>query len=225
MNENILNSILAEICDEETAILDKLPSFKLSLRHRIAMERLFGRYEKNLRRGIPKFHCGRLSLRTRVLIIVAAIICAALMLGFTSVYFSKCFHGTVYADNTRISAANTEKCPATIEYTYCLSDLPEGFEMVEQDSTYFQNYTEYRNLSGQTIVILQSTKKDFGGHFNTEHNTFEEIEVNGKYGFYLPNCNGGVIVWDNGDYILEITGNFNKDELLNLAKSAKVLRA
>lgn len=223
MNENILNSILAEICDEETAILDKLPSFKLSLRHRIAMERLFGRYEKNLRRGIPKFHCGRLSLRTRVLIIVAAIICAALMLGFMSVYFSRCFHGTMYADNTRIYAANTENCPTTIEYTYCLSDLPEEFEMVEQDSTYFQNYTEYRNLSGQAIVILQRTKKDFVTHLNTEHNNLAEIEINGKYGLYLPNGNGGLIIWDNDDYILEVAGDFDKEELLNLAKSTKVL--
>lgn len=31
------------------------------------------------------------------------------------------------------------------------------------------------------------------------------------------------VIWDNGDYILELSGNLAKNDLLNLAYSAKVL--
>lgn len=224
MNENILMEALASICDEEIAELDKMLSFKPSLHHRIAMKRIFRRFERNTRKKAPEFHGGNMNFKTRLIIIVAAIICAVLAVGFTVIYFSKAFHGTIYADNTRIYAVNTDNCPTTIEYTYYLPDLPKGFEMVEQDSTVIDVYTKYKNnLTGQNITLFQHTKNDFAGHFNTEHNDFEEIEINGNDGLYLPDSTGGLIIWDNGDYILNVSGNLTKNELLDLVKSAKVL--
>ena len=35
---------------------------------------------------------------------------------------------------------------------------------------------------------------------------------------------GCEIIWDNGDYILEIVPNFSKDKALDLAESAKILK-
>lgn len=46
MNESYLKGILAEICEEEIAELNKFPPFKPSLRHRLAMKRIFALYEK-----------------------------------------------------------------------------------------------------------------------------------------------------------------------------------
>lgn len=46
MNDSDLKDVLAEICEEEKAELNKFPPFKPSLRHRLAMKRIFCMFEK-----------------------------------------------------------------------------------------------------------------------------------------------------------------------------------
>lgn len=235
MNENILKEILAEICEEEIAELDKLPPFKTSLRHRLAMKRIFARFERNTRKAV-KSSSPTLAIQntrkrpiTRLILISVIIACAALLTGAVVIYFSKSFHGTVYPDNTHLFANNTENCPTTIEHTYYLSELPGDFEMVEQTLTQKSVFTQYENASsGQSITLIQCTKDSYNAHYNTEYRSFEEIDINGHAGMCLDFSDdehfSTLIVWDNGDYILEIVGDFPKNYLVNLAKSAKVLK-
>lgn len=142
MNESCFKDILAEICEEEKAELNKFPPFKASLRHRLAMKRIFRMFEKKThvtaidppKTLAPKSKHFRLSAKH--IILFAAIIFLMLFTGFVSIYsiyFSKNFYGTVYNDNTRLFDVNTENCPATIEYECYLPELPEGFEMVKHD--------------------------------------------------------------------------------------------
>lgn len=234
MNESDFKGILAEICAEEIAELNKFPPFKTSLRHRFAMKRIFALYEKktHITASNPPIvltpQSRHLRSSKRLIIFFAVIICAALLTGFMLVYFSKDFHGTVYNDNTQLFAINTENCPITIEYEYYLSDLPDGFEMVEHDSSSYEVYILYENtLSGQVITLSQYTKEKFTPHYNTEHDNFEEIEFNDQQGIFIDLSNnehfGSIVVWDHGDYILEIIGDLPKNRLVNLAESAKVL--
>lgn len=234
MNESYLKGILAEICAEEIAELNKFPPFKPSLRHRLTMKRIFALYEKkpNVTASnspmILTTQNKHLRLSKRLIILFAVIICAALFTGFMLVYFSKNFHGAVYNDNTQLFAVNTENCPVTIEYEYYLSNLPDGFEMVEHDSLSFHVYTLYENTSsGQVITLTQYTKSGFNTHYNTEYHNFEEIEINGHSGVCLDlsnnECDGSIVIWDNGDYIFEVAGNLSKNHLVNLAESTKVL--
>lgn len=169
-----------------------------------------------------------MSLRKRLIIALIVIICAALMTGFMAVYISRSFHGTVYRDNTQLFAVDTENCLTTIEYEYYLPDLPDGFEPVEHDLTRTDFYMRYENTSfGQVITLTQYTKNGFNTHYNTEYHNFDEIEINGHSGVCLDisngECDGSIVIWDNGDYILEIVGNLPKNHLVDLAKSTKVL--
>ena len=235
MSEDILKRILQEISDEEIAEYRKKPAFKPSLRHRIAMKRIFARFEKNTRQTesvsepfltAPNKH---IRLSARLLIIIAVIVCAALLTGAVTVYISESFHGTVYPDNTQLFAVDMENCLTTIEYKYYLSKLPEGFEQVEQITTPFDVDTMYKNeFLEQTIRFSQYTKNHFSTHYNTEYHDFEEIEINGHNGLCLDfsddEHNDSLIVWDNEDYILEISGDLTKNDAINLAKSAEVLK-
>lgn len=234
MNESDFKDILAEICEEEIAELNMFPPFKPSLRHRLAMKRIFALFEKNTRKSAsvstsnlallgPHFRLGR-----RLLILFAVIVCAALLTGFIFVYFSKNFHGTVYTDNTQIFAVNTENCLTTIEYKYNLPELPDGFERVEHASSSFDVYTLYENkLSGQIITLSQCTKNKFSPLYNTEHHNFEEIEINGHNGLCIDLSDNehlkSIVIWDNDDYVLQLSGELDKNALLDLAKSVKVL--
>lgn len=113
MNESDFKGILAEICAEEVVELNKFPPFKPSLRHRLAMKRIFALYEKKTHitvsdpTMIPTSQSKHLRLSKRLIILFAVIICAALLTGFMYVYISKNFHGTVYNDNTQLFAVNT----------------------------------------------------------------------------------------------------------------------
>ncbi len=49
-NETILKEILEELVQSEIAEYSNAPEHKFSLRHRLAMRRIFARYEKNVRR-------------------------------------------------------------------------------------------------------------------------------------------------------------------------------
>lgn len=237
MSEDILKRILQEIGDEEIAEYQKIPAFKPSLRHKLAMKRIFARFEKNMRKAaVPDTFEPVLTatnrhrrLSTRLMIIIAAIVCAALLTGAVIVYFSKSFHGTVFPDNTRLFAVNTENCLTTIEYKYYLPELPEGFEQVKQVTKSTDVDTIYKNkLLGQEIMFSQYTKNCFSPHYNTEHQKFEEIEINGHNGLCLDFSDdehySSLIVWDNEDYILEISSDLSKKDVINLAKNAEILK-
>ena len=233
MNENILKEILAEICEEEIAEFNKFPPFKPSLRHRYAMMRIFSSFEKMSRSAADKRQLAsasqnrHLRLSTRLVILIAVIICAALLAGFVLVYISNSFRGTVNEDNTQLFPINLENCPETIEYEYYLPVLPEGFEMVEHELLLQKVYTLYKNTtSGQEITFSQYTKKIYKKHYNTEDHVFEEIKINGHEGIFIYFSELGnvrsTVIWDNDDYILELTGNFSKNTIVDLAKSAKI---
>lgn len=235
MNEEIFIEVLAEVCDEEIAELNKFPPFKPSLRHRYAMMLIFSSFAKRSRRmtderrraSAAKRRPSRLS--TKLIILIAVIVCAALLTGAILIYISNSFRGTVNEDNTRLFPINTENCPTTIEYEYYLPVLPDGFEMVDHyNISSIDVYTIYVNeFSGQTIILSQRTKEKYSRHYNTEDNNFEEIEVNGHEGIYIY-YNGierirSIVIWDNDDYIFELEGDLPKKELLDLAKSTKVV--
>lgn len=234
MNESDFKDILAEICEDEIAELNINPPFQPSLRHRFAMKRILSLFTEktyvtvNNPPMVPTWQSKHLRLSKRLIIIFVVIICAAMLTGFVLVYYSKNFHGTVYIDNTQLFAVNNENCPVTIEYEYYLSALPDGFEMIERDSSSFDVYTLYKDASfNQIITLYQCVKKNFSPHYNTENHIFEDVEINGHSGVCIDFSHdeyfSSIIVWDNGDYILEIDGDLSKDVLLNLAKCAKVL--
>lgn len=64
-----------------------------------------------------------------------------------------------------------------------------------------------------------------GLHYNTEKGNLVEVEINGYSGvlFDLSNDERSSVylVWDSGDYILELFGNLTKNEMLDLVKVPK----
>ena len=221
MNELMLSQILEKICVEEADAVTAAPMPKLSYRHRRKMKRIFSKYQKNL--YARKKYRGGLK---RVVLIVAAIFLAMFTVtaGAAALYG---FKQNKHHNYTELLTVNSENCPKTIENVYYLSALPEGYELYETNSSYLSVYTSYINTdTNRCIVFTQNVKKGYRENFDNEHHDFEELEVDGHYALYLegsdPESIYGTIMWDNEDYVLGISGNFAKDELVNLAKSAKL---
>ena len=232
MFENLLDEVLTEYYLKEFPIYSTVPEHNFSLKHRIAMKKIFKRYERNTKelRSKPAQGASKLRFTPKRLSVLAIIIILAALAGCTAAYFiSQSFRGEVYSDNTELFPINLDNCPTIIEEKYYLPELPEGFEISYTNSTPFHEFVSYRNeQTGQIINFDQCVKSEFGStHYNTEKGELVEVEINGHSGVLLDrsddNQNYTNIIWDNGDYILKLLGNLDKNDLLNLAKCAKVL--
>ena len=235
MNEDVFRQLLGEMMRSEFAEYDNPPKWKFSLKHRLAMKRIFARYEKNVQKLKEKStdtatpieqYKPRLNFKQRLLLVLCIIILMTFLVGWVVVFVSKDFHGTVYRDNTLINAVNLENAPLTIEYKYTLNSVPEGFELIETDSSPHDSYSLYMNkTTNQTITLYQCVKLHFTPHINTEHHTLEEIDINGSTGLFIDlsskTCDYSLVMWDNGDYIIEIFGDLDKESMIVLLKNNK----
>lgn len=136
------------------------------------------------------------------------------------------FTRKAHGDNTELFAANAENAPKTIEYVYYLSTIPDGYELSETISDSIGKTVIYFNKdTEQTMVFNQWNKMFYNTHLDNERYTLENIELNGNTGYFLigneEDITKNTILWDNGDYIIEISGNFNKNALIKLAKTLK----
>lgn len=237
MSENILEEIVAESYRHEYEQFDNAPEHNFSLKHRFAMKRIFARYARNVKKtkqnenktiyeARDNSRC--LSIKQRLIVAVLIVFLMTMLVGWVIVYVSQNFSGTVHQQYTQLMAVNTDNCPQTIEYKYFLPEIPEGFAVVETTSSPFIEHTVYYNSStNQTIDIMQWVKTSFRSNYNTEHDNLEEIEINGHAGLYIDFSNdelySSLLVWDNDDYIIEISGDLPKKSIINLAKSTEVL--
>lgn len=240
MNENILKEILLEVHEIECGVIDELPDFKPSIRHRLAMKRVFARFERNARKlrntesirkpAIIKHRTRRHSIKQRILIATLIIILMMFLAGCVSaivMLVSEHFNGTIYEDNTQLFVVNLENCPQTIEYQYVFTNIPEGFELIETVSSPTNVYTLYMNSSsGQVITLNQWVKSHFAPHYNTAKNTFEEININGTTVLFIDlssdKRNNSVLIWDNEDYTIEISADLDKNCAMDLLDITKI---
>lgn len=234
MSESVLKSILEESARLEWVKYENAQEHVFSKKHERKMKHVFKLFERNdckLKPYIgsrPHYH---FRFTKRNIIVLLAVIFLAALAGCGVTYFtSKNFYGKVNADNTELFVINTENCPSTIEDKYYLPCLPDGYEVLGTDSTPFYEWISYENpATEQTLTFCQFAKVSFDStHYDTENQKFQEININGHSGLCLDYSSQGynyaVIVWDNGDYILELYGETSKNELYDLAKTAKVYK-
>ena len=231
MSESILKSILEESARLEWDKYDNVPEHKFLHKHRVAMKRIFKLYEKNTRairsEAVPNPKKCRLTRKT-ILTAILIVFLAALA-GCTAAYFiSQNFRGDVHMEYTRIFPIDMENCPTKIEEKYYLPEIPEGFVLIETDSTPLQEYISYENkLTRHTIAFKQMVKTYLDTtHLNTENHQIEEVDINGHIGLCIDFSDSerthSLLLWDNGDYIIEISADLPTNELINLAKTTKV---
>lgn len=233
MSESVLKSILEESARLEWAKYENAQEHVFSKKHERKMKHVFKLFERNdcklkpYTGSKPHYH---FRFTKRNIIVLLAVIFLAALAGCGVTYFtSKNFYGKVNADNTELFVINTENCPSTIEDKYYLPCLPDGYEVLGTDSTPFYEWISYENpATEQTLTFCQFAKVSFDStHYDTENQKFQEININGHSGLCLDYSSQGynyaVIVWDNGDYIFELFGEYSKNELCYLAKTAKVI--
>lgn len=225
-----MNEIISGYFDKQFVTTNEVPQPKFSFHHRRVMKRIFKLFAHNKRKMFDDsatedyknlLRHKRLSFRKRLIIVSLIIVCLAMMTGFVIMFISQSFNGTVYQDNTHLFAVDTANSPNTIEKAYSLSIVPEGFELCEYDANDIYVYSLYRNRENQRLILQQTVKSQFHPHINTEGYDLQETSVDGCNAVYIEYITdqgvSSMVIWDNEDYIIKLSGDFNKYEMLDLA--------
>ena len=188
-----------------------------SLRYRIRKNKLLRSLERKTSPE-PRAHTGRFRLKYLVLAVIMA--CVLVLAGFTGFYIVNGFKFTTETTNTQVLTTGWEDAPEIIEEYYII-EIPVGFVLEENSGSELVHTIEYTK-EDDFIKVRQFVKKSYNATYNTEGYDYEEIDDGRIKGFYIRWADSGALVWDNGDYVLEIYSTLSKEETIELAKTARI---
>lgn len=226
MAEITLKSILEEMCAERAREFEQLEcrSHFFSLRHRRAMNKIL--YPKPKVSGAS---FKNVPIHRRIIVMLIVIFIAAFGISAGAALFDG-LRTEINPDGIDIVTDDWKDSAQEITYVYHLPEVPDGFVFNDRDGDriiYYENYVSGKQL----LALTQMIKSNF--HQGLDKGIVpEEVDINGKRGFYYEENGIGIVFWDNGDYILIVAGSlpreddpsdfFTKEDIINLAKSAKI---
>ncbi len=217
-NEKFKHALAAALIPEYENSIPQTEAHKFSPEFEKKMERLIRRqrkpYFKLINTAGKRAACIAVCFITSIS--VTSLQSDAVREGLLNFFINSDSKGSVFTVESDTDA------PSTIEdiyaITYDLSDYKIYFE--EYDVT-------RRNITYQkgdvNIHFSQYTKERYNNiGLNTEGASIETIKINGYDAIYFCNHIGiHYIIWDNGDYVLEIFSTVGKDVLIEIAESVQ----
>ena len=226
MDNHTLDEIIKDAYDREFAKYDGQPKHRFSFRHRRNMKKVFKLYEKNSEQ--QSVSASRPARRLSAVLVIAAavVMLAAISSAAVSIYTNISWEQDDYSYH--FLASDYKNAPKQIDYIYEFAALPDDYELIQEFQIDQMYNAVWENKETRDCVMLaQSVKWYFQTITGSKGRKPEIVYINDKPGLYTdwtaPGDEGSsFIVWDNGDYILEIRANMNKEEVLALAESAKI---
>lgn len=219
MNDYTLADIFDAVYEQEFSEFDNPPRHLFSRRHRKAMKEIL--YPQTISTSAANL---KIPLKKRVIIALLVILLSAL--GITAgAAVIKRFILEEHSDHTELLAVNDKNAPIMIDRLYYPTAVPDGYALYDHFNNSRNVFIRYVNIATEREIFFDQCVKDaFSVCFDHEYSSVEETEIDEKPALYLYNNKTGAIVWDNGDYIMEVGGHFSKDELMAFAKSVEIGR-
>ena len=220
MCKNTLDDIFEEVHKQDFEEFDNAPRHRFSRRHRCEISKILTAGE--LQPYTPK----KVSVRKRIMV-ACLVVLLALISAAAGAAVVNSFTAKQYSNHTEIFTSNADVCPKLITDVYYIPKMPDDYELVECVKNPTCVNTKYRNKkTGEYATFDQSVKENYDVHFDNVHHRIEELQINGQNALFFHSKNAkhksDRIVWDCGDYVLEIFGDFPQEELIELAESVKV---
>ena len=133
------------------------------------------------------------------------------------------FVTSVFSDHQVISTdtGSNDGYPKTIEEEYRISKLPQGFKQQYHNRTETMVDIPYYS-SDSRIMFTQFTKDSFEIIFTDEAKTEEFADTDGQKYQVVITEHEKVYIWDNGRYVFMVSGDLDKETMLDLCRSVKV---
>ena len=223
MNKSDFMTALENSFEKDCNELSELdvPQYEVSSKFKKKMEKLI-KYQRK-----PYFRLTCTAGRRAACIIVAVIVMSVSSLSATGAYKTIYnFIVNTFSDHDEISYINdSDSYPETIEEEYVISNIPEGFELIEHHENENMVASVYLN-EDKYIIFEQTVKYGFTLSHDNEYSTTENYtDENGQeYIIRITDSVDIFVLWDNGDYFFRISGNLDKESALNMCKSVTVKR-
>ena len=94
------------------------------------------------------------------------------------------FFMDVFRPFTHVTVKEDTNAPEQIVDIYGITELPEGYELVQRNDLVDTIKTVYSN-DVNNLTLRQSVKKDYHSNIDTQNSTPEAIAVNGYNGFIV----------------------------------------
>lgn len=180
------------------------------------MKKLIGRRQK------PYYKLINRAWKRAACLVIAIIISTTIVMQAEAIRnLFKDFFVHIYDKFSAVKSINEDNAPETIENIYTITYELHDYEIIYEDyNDYIRNIT-YKN---EDIVIdyFQYVKFAYDVHLNTENADIETLLINGTEMIYFKdNHEYNHLIWDNGDYIISISSNINKNLLIEIAESVQ----
>ncbi len=227
MSTSTLKSAVEAVCLKEYSLPKTCRKHFFSRSHRHNMKEILSLFDNS---GNTRF---RFSVRTVKLAVAVVILSVFAMLGSATKQEGFVIQHMPEADI--YLAADATDAPKSLEEYYTITYVPEGFVLDSDKSVIskFSNtryfHTDYNEGIDEKSVFCfsQGLKRDCRLYIDNERSVHQKVTVNGRPGIYVDfprddAASWGILMWDNGDYILSVDGNLDKNELMKIAKSTKI---
>ncbi|MDE7287990.1 MAG: DUF4367 domain-containing protein [Oscillospiraceae bacterium] len=223
MNEfTILSKALGEVfepqIDEFMQTVELKPNYIFSNKYKRKINKLIKRRER------PYFKLICTTSRRIVCTAAAVIIILASSLSVEAVreaihdFLMNIFNGHIV-----VSVSGTiEDYPTVIEEEYEIANLPEGFEMVDYYVDETSIFIMYENEDNY-ILFEQTVYYDFMADFDNSNSEFEYYTDMFEQEYLIQDTGHSYcVIYNNGMYVLQITSNLDKYDIINLCKNTKI---
>ena len=127
------------------------------------------------------------------------------------------------SESTHISFDVPEgvEVPETIEERYVLSQIPEGYDQVNDSVSPRVVRGDYEDAEGNTRRFAQASYSGFHATLDTENAEFKELQINGCKGYCLIKGTSVNLIWENGRYCfaLRSSSELKLEELITMAET------
>lgn len=131
------------------------------------------------------------------------------------------FFINIYEKFSTVQPVEDDSAPETLEEIYAITYNLNDFEVVYNKENEYSYYITYAK-DDTVIYFSQYTKEMYDSNVNTEDAEILTIDINGHEAIYFTdNQNYNHLIWDNGDYIISLGSNINKNILIKMAKSVQ----
>lgn len=226
MKENSLYiQALQEVFDAEFEndmnALDSYGKHTFTQKHDKKMKKLIDRQSK------PYFKLISTAGRRAACVAAAIILFSASALSVKAVreaFFD--FIMRIFSDHNEITIQSETDSgyPAVIENEYYISAIPEGFEQMQYMETDRSISIYYEDDNGNYILFTQTVKSQYTDYFDNENSVsfYTEQDNDGQEYMIIESEYDVTLIWDNGEYILTLLSNSDKNEAMQLCRSIKI---
>lgn len=128
-----------------------------------------------------------------------------------------------YDDHVKIQRDNPEEAEDGERGTfrkYQLTELSEKYSVESEnfDKKFQRYYVTYVDKDGGVLYLKQTWKEDERPeNITSDTEPLEAVQVSGFTGYYAEDEENGSLILSNGVYTLVLTGEYSKEELMELA--------